>query len=256
MKSNEVYDLIFGENPSWKSIIYRLVREGKINPWDIDISVLTQEYLKTIRKMENFNFRISGKVILAAAILLKLKTNQLGLKEFISLTENESQEEEIYEIEFPEVSPEEEVTEDTTEKAKSKVDVKVPHERKRKITISELTKALKKAIEVEEKREERKEEDTKKLEKKREKMKKKRKGIDIFKKIKNVYKRVRVFIKDKKKENAELVDIVPTDKKKDIIWTFVPLLHLADSGKVKIEQKETFGPIWVSLENEKRKKKD
>mgnify|MGYP006273506127 CR=1 FL=1 len=255
---NKVYDLIFNEeNPSWESIIYKLVREDKIDPWDIDVSVLTKEYLKMMDNLEIFNFRISGKVILAAAILLKLKSRELGLTDFIDMTEDNPPEE-VYAIDFPEVLPTDE-TNVLPEKKEKKVNVKVPRARQRKVTLSELTEALRKAIEVEERREQRKKHDINRMEKKRNKIKTRRKGIDIFKKIKEVYNRVRIFVKDKKGDNADFLDILPSNKKEDVIWTFVPLLYLSNSGKIKIDQKESFGPIWVSLNkkvNGKRKKQN
>lgn len=251
---DRVYDLIFNEeDPSWESLIYQLVRDGKIDPWDIDISVLTKEYLKIINNIKNFNFRISGKVILAAAILLKLKSKVLGLQEFVELTEEP--EDEVYSIAFPDLVPENSLDEANIKN--KNVDLKVPRSRKRKVTLSELTEALKRAIEVEERREERRKEDLKVLEEKKKNIHNNRKNkIDIFKKIKEVYNRIIVFIKDKKSTNAEFIDILPSQEKRDIIWTFVPLLHLANSGKIKLEQKESFGPIFVSLLNGRNKKQN
>ncbi|UCD03798.1 MAG: segregation/condensation protein A [Candidatus Woesearchaeota archaeon] len=254
---DKVYELIFNEeDPSWESLIYQLVRDGKINPWDIDISVLSQEYLKMMDNLKNFNFRVSGKVILAAAILLKLKTRGLGLEEFVSLTEEP--EEEVYSIAFPEPMPDDMdgsiIGADNLDKA---VDLKVPRARKRKVTITELTEALKRAMEVEDRREERRKEDLKILEEKKRKMSNNRKKkIDIFKKIKEVYNRIILFVKDKKGNTAEFVDILPSQEKRDVIWTFVPLLHLAHSGKIRIEQKEAFGPIFVSLKNGRSKEQN
>jgi len=249
---DKVYDLIFNEeDPSWESLIYQLVRDDKIDPWDIDISVLTQEYLKMMKNIKNFNFRISGKVILAAAILLKLKSKGLGLEEFVELTEEPL--EQVYSIDFPEINPDISLVTGVEDSGKE-VNVKVPRSRTRKVTLSELTEALRKAIEVEERREERRKEDIRIIDEKKKKISTRTK-IDIFKKIKEVYNRVLVFVKDKKGDNAEFVDILPSQEKKDVIWTFVPLLHLANSGKIKLEQKEAFGPIFVSISNNGRSKK-
>lgn len=254
---DKVYELIFNEeDPSWESLIYQLVRDGKINPWDIDISLLSQEYLKMMNNLKNFNFRMSGKVILAAAILLKLKSKGLGLQEFVELTEEPK--EEVYNISFPEAMADDMegsmVSDDALDKS---VDVKIPRSRKRKVTITELTEALKRAMEVEERREERRQEDLRILNEKKKKIKNNRKNkIDIFKKIKEVYNRIVVFVKDKKSDTAEFVDILPSQEKRDVIWTFVPLLHLANSGRIKLEQKEAFGPIFVSVKNGRSKEQN
>src|SRR3989338_9890515 len=82
---NDLYNLIFEEDDiTWQAVILELVRENKIDPWDIDISVLTQEYLKILKKLKEMNFRLSGKVVLAGAILLKLKAERLGVDQLLS----------------------------------------------------------------------------------------------------------------------------------------------------------------------------
>src|SRR3990167_3010217 len=62
---------------TWQSIIYELVKTEQMDPWDIDISLLTQKYIDMLRTLKEHDFRISGKVLLAAAILLKMKSNKL-----------------------------------------------------------------------------------------------------------------------------------------------------------------------------------
>ena len=62
---------------TWQSIIYELVKTEQMDPWDIDVSVLTQKYIDMLRGLKEHDFRVSGKVLLAAAILLKMKSNKL-----------------------------------------------------------------------------------------------------------------------------------------------------------------------------------
>ncbi|MGC9058654.1 MAG: segregation/condensation protein A, partial [Candidatus Nanoarchaeia archaeon] len=147
--SDLVKELIFqSEDITWQSLLYELVREEKINPWDIDISILAQEYLKIISKLKELNFKLSGKVILAAAILLKLKAEKIGLEQLLALTnpqENQENLDESEELMISSIDFEKRFT-------KVKIDPKIPLPRKRKVTLLELIEALKKAIEVEERR--------------------------------------------------------------------------------------------------------
>src|SRR3989344_920728 len=62
---------------TWQSIIYDLIKTGEMNPWDIDISLLSQKYIEVIRGMQEANLFLSGKVILASAIMLKIKSDKL-----------------------------------------------------------------------------------------------------------------------------------------------------------------------------------
>ena len=90
MGTNKIYDAIFSEDDiKWQSIIYELIRSKKVDPWDIDLSKFSDEYLNTISNLKSLNFRISGKVVFAAALMLKIKTNHLGLDDFILLTNDE-----------------------------------------------------------------------------------------------------------------------------------------------------------------------
>ena len=62
---------------TWQSMIYDLVRTEQMDPWDIDVSKLTKVYIETLKKLQQINFRITGKVVLAAALLLKIKSSRL-----------------------------------------------------------------------------------------------------------------------------------------------------------------------------------
>ena len=56
-------------------IIYDLVREGKIDPWNIDIVDLYDKYMERISQMKQDNLRSVGKAILFSATLLKIKSD-------------------------------------------------------------------------------------------------------------------------------------------------------------------------------------
>ena len=72
---DRILDLILEQNEvTWQTIIYDLIRSEEMDPWDIDVSVLTARYIETIKKMKEMNFFISGKVLLAAALLVKIKS--------------------------------------------------------------------------------------------------------------------------------------------------------------------------------------
>ena len=65
--------LIEKDDVSWQSILNELVRTEKMDPWDIDVSHLTHKYIETVKNLKKADFRLSGKVLLAAAMFLKIK---------------------------------------------------------------------------------------------------------------------------------------------------------------------------------------
>ena len=75
MSHERVLDLLLKESEiTWQTILGDLVKSGEINPWDVNISELAKKYLEIIKKMQESNLFISGKVLLASAILLKIKS--------------------------------------------------------------------------------------------------------------------------------------------------------------------------------------
>jgi len=223
-----VYDMIFKEDDvTWQSVIYELAREGKIDPWDIDISVLTAEYLQMLKKLKEMNFRLSGKVILAAAVLLKMKAERIGL-------------EQLYLLMNP---PEPEVFGDEPELekhfTKAELQSRIPFPRKRKVTIFELVDALKKAVDVDERRRQRV------LDLKPAPRILEIKRPEIFSKIQAVFSKLRELARKFKSKLIPFEEIIPSNEKKDIIWTLIPLLHLANEGKLELVQEEAFGKIFI-----------
>ena len=75
---DKLYQMLMNEDEiTWQTLIYELVKTEEMNPWDIDISQLCAKYIEAIQELQEHNFFISGKVVLAASILLKLKSFKL-----------------------------------------------------------------------------------------------------------------------------------------------------------------------------------
>jgi segregation and condensation protein A len=231
LNPNEVvHNLIFQEDDvTWQSVIYELAREGKIDPWDIDISVLSAEYLQMVRKLKEMNFRLSGKVILAAAVLLKMKAERIGLEQLYLLM-NPPDELEI---------DAEDGLELDKHFTKAELQSRIPFPRKRKVTIFELVESLKKALEVDERRRQRV------LDLKPAPRLLNIKKPDIFSKIQVVFSKLRELAKKFKSKLIPFEEIIPSTEKRDVIWTLIPLLHLANEGKLDLVQEEAFGKIFI-----------
>lgn len=58
-------------------ILVSMAKTGKINPWNIDIVDITDKYLAQLFQMKAQNLKLTGRTLLFAAILLKLKSNVL-----------------------------------------------------------------------------------------------------------------------------------------------------------------------------------
>jgi len=59
------------------AIVYRLVEEGKLDPWNVDIVQLAHAYIEEIKKMELLDMRIPARALSAAVFLLKKQIDAL-----------------------------------------------------------------------------------------------------------------------------------------------------------------------------------
>ncbi len=238
---DKIYNLLLDKDEiTWQAILYDLVRSGEMDPWDIDISLLTRKYLDTLKDLKESNFLISGKVVLAAAILLKIKSERL-LNEKIALFDKQlfySEEEEFSELnEFEEEAQRIQMLENP------KLVMKTPLARKKRVSLNDLVGALQKALEVDQRRSLRKMREREHVER----VKIPEKKIDITSLIKNLYENILNMFK--KKEIISFGELMTSDRKEDKILTFIPLLHLVNQGKIDINQEEHFGEIYISKLN-------
>ncbi|MBI2523205.1 segregation/condensation protein A [Candidatus Woesearchaeota archaeon] len=244
MDSHErIFQILYNEDEvTWQSLLYELVKKEGMDPWDINISLLTKKYINTIKKLKELDFRISGKVLLAAAILLKMKSNRLlneDLSEFDRLL---TQEEEVVE----ELGLEEQQQYKLGEKPI--LIPRTPQPRKRKVSIFDLVNALEKALEVKQRRV------LNSIPPMNVKMPERKR--DITEVIREVYSRINSFFMINSQKKLTFTQLVPSQKKEDKIFTFIPLLHLTNQRKVNLEQKEHFGEIEIMLNTQKEVDKE
>ena len=236
---DKVYQMLMNEDEiTWQTLIYELVKTEEMNPWDIDISQLCAKYIQAIQELQEHNFFISGKVVLAASILLKLKSFKLvdeDIADFDNLLFH--QEEDLLSDEIEEGS--------SFQRDIPPLLIKTPQARKRKINLNDLINALQQALEVENRRVIRRL-DERVLRVLDVPVKK----IDISSLIKNLYMRIKEFFQ--KQQKITFTQLLPSQKKEDKLATFVPLLHLASQGKINIEQEIPFGEIEITAYEEKQ----
>ena len=199
-------------------ILLQLVTMGKVDPWNIDIVDLTEKYIERIREMQDLDLRISARAILAASILLRMKTEAL-------LYGNEEEEEK------------------KEERIRVDVEPYVPPLRRveRYYTLDDLIEALMDALEEAEKKKPRKK---KKVEIEEEIFVVDDFRVDIEKHVNRLYAIVKELYEETK-EKISFWELIFDPTPKIIARTFLYLLFLANMGKVELIQEEPFGEIFV-----------
>ncbi len=230
----QIHGLLFGERVSWQSIIYDLINSEQLNPWDIDLSILANKYLERIRRIEELNFFVSSKVLFAASILLRIKSD-IVLNDDLKILDdllfgrkdNQKYVRERIELEgeIPGLIP------------------RTPLPRFRKVSLDELMSALGDAIKTETRR-------IKKVvvEKQHEievNLFLPKRKINLKDEIEKTYSRlIEAF---SKREGRLAFSEFAGVSKEEMIASFITLLHLDNQQKVWLEQDESFGEIWIML---------
>ena len=232
---DRLYNLLMQKDEiTWQSIIYDLVRTGEMDPWDIDVSVLSKRYLETLKTLKEAHFLISGKVVLAAAILLRIKSDKLVTEKIANLDSQLFSQGEIEDLDN---------FEDNIERIKllgnPRLTIKTPLARKRKVSLNDLMGALQRALEVDQRRTLKRLREEEHLSK----VKIPEKKVDISVLIKELYTKISDLFS--KKPTLTFSELVPGGRREDKIITFIPMLHLVNHGKIDIEQKEHFGEIDI-----------
>ncbi|MBD3164614.1 hypothetical protein GF323_05400 [Candidatus Woesearchaeota archaeon] len=232
----QVLDIILDKNQiTWQSIIYDLINSEQMDPWNVDVSLLTQKYIEMIKSLKEHDFRVSGKVLLAAALLLKIKSTKWLTEDIANLDSLFSSAED----EMDDLLEDMDEEYSSAEHIDNELIPRTPQPRKRKVSVYDLVNALEKALEVKHRRVLRNMPamDVTLPAKKK----------DITEIIREIYTKIRGFFNANSKKRLTFSGLVGSDLKEDKIYTFIPLLHLTNQRKIDIEQHQQFGEIEIML---------
>ncbi len=59
-------------------LLVDLAKKGEIDPWNLDIVQVADQYLKAVSELQSSDLKITGKTLLFLAILLRMKSDQLA----------------------------------------------------------------------------------------------------------------------------------------------------------------------------------
>ena len=210
----------FVQNTTWREMLIEMVDTKRLDPWDINITEMVEGYIELIMKMQKLDLRLPANIILAASILLRMKSESLEI--FSAFNENED-----VPLELP---------------ARQNVDIPAlllksrqqPH---KKVTLQELLDALDSAMKFEEKR--------KTFRSEMEAPINIIVGNDIDERIEETYKLL--LSKSDKLGMATfnfLTKEFPTNEER-LLNLFIPLLFLFQKNKINLIQEEFFGEIVI-----------
>ena len=212
--------------PSWKTILLELIDSKKLDPWNIDIVEIADAFLKRVRDLEKLDLMVQANVILAAAILLRYKSDYLRFLQ--------------YQEQMTDYIPEESAPLDSDEIPQLTLSSRIPP--KRQVTLDELVKEMEKVIKYDS--------DERLVHKTRGGIDQiidlKLNGVDIEAKMELLIEKIRGSVDE---EGWTIFSrlIEKRDDRQELIYALMSILHLTQKEKIDIRQDALFGEIFIRL---------
>ncbi len=244
-------------------ILLNMAKTGQIDPWNIDIVKIADEYLRAVADLkdeadesgQSIGLKITGKMILYLAILLRMKSDQLAGIDYLEPPEDSFQDHEMEEdIELADGNRQKLLPYNSIDEfLERRTSIKA--RRIRKVTLKDLIVELKRYEELEAKRTLRQ-----KLEKNEERHEMRDyshltsddiEGLaheefieDTILRLMGVLERLLVYHEEI--SLSQLMDEGEIDK----VSAFLALLFLSARGQVNMHQEEFYSELYVSYDDD------
>lgn len=206
-------------------ILVNLAKNNEIDPWNIDIVEVTDKFLRHVDEMEKMDLRVSGRTLLYASILLRMKSNALvDIQQPLEIIDDDYEDFVISDYPVP-VLP-------------------LRRTSNRPVTLEELLSELKKAEVVEKRRVDR-------VEHKIEERRATTEEVLSFAHEEDIEGRIgkmRTFLEGlfTKQKYIKFTDLCGSLDISAKVMTYLAILFLATRKEIWIEQEELFGEILIS----------
>jgi len=233
MQDDIVKILLNSDDISWKDLLIQLVQQEDMDPWNIDMHIVTDKFIEVVHNMHEADMKVSGKLVLAAALLLKIKSQHYVENDMTAIDAIlQDDVEEYYEDYF------EDAVEQTKEKVSTQLIPRTPQARTRKVSIYDLVNALQKAMVS------KKKQLTTKMPDRTYELP--NDPVDITEVIEQTLYKISHYHKQKTKVTFSKL-LPPQPDKLDKVYTFIPLLHLENERKIDTVQPKHFDDITIAL---------
>ncbi len=239
VNQDQIHDLLFNREVGWQEIIYDLINTTELDPWNIDIGILVEGFLVKIQEYEEMDFFVSSKVLLAAALLLRIKS-ELILSKYMRTIDNIlfGEEEKQAPRELERIELDEEIP---------GLIPRSPMPRFRKVTLNELIESLNKAIITENRRIKKAIVDKNAL---RETGISLPKGnFNIKNKLKTIHGKILLYFDANQSHRKVSYTKIIGDEKQNRALSFFPMLQLESNGELWLEQENHFEEIHIWLKH-------
>jgi segregation and condensation protein A len=208
------------QEATWKEVLIELVHRNKFDPWNVDIGEIVDKYIETVKALRVMDLRMPANIILASAVLLRLKS------EMLSVAEPEPEQIAGVPYERPDVEVD-------------ALSLRPRPQVKRRIALVELIQALEEAMVIKERRESA-------FMSSHVTLNMPESSRDIGEEMEELYEKMKSRVD--KKNMVTFSALTGTYEFEDVMRSlFIPMLFLAQGGRVFLLQEEFFGEIIIHL---------
>ncbi|MDW7727595.1 MAG: ScpA family protein [Candidatus Methanoperedens sp.] len=209
-------------------ILVNLAKSGEIDPWNIDIVEVTDKFLHQVEKLERMDLRVSGRTLLYAAVLLRMKSNVL--------VEMHEPEDIIDDYDFDD-------TDDFSVSDYPVPSLPLRRHSRRPVTLQELLSELKKAEKTEKQRAER----TKTIKEERRATVREVLSIAHEEDIESRVGKMKNLLDGlfEKQKYVKFSELSRTLDRSGKVMAYLAILFLATRKEIWLEQEEIFGEIFI-----------
>jgi segregation and condensation protein A len=232
MDEKKIMELITSEY-SWEQVIYKIVAWEGLDPWNLNLKILSDSFVNYLVKIKELDFKVPAKYLIIAAVLLRMKSDHL---QYIGdvVSEYMKEDEEVQDVAAEDIA-----LDGINGIEKFEVTpVTVPPKRhpRRRIMVTELITALRAVLRTDRRRSIRKE---------------KRRGLveigedRLTERIDSLYQKINEIMKNLKGDELKFSNLVKEWKREEIIDTFIPIVYLDHAKKIDMKQERIFDEIYI-----------
>lgn len=239
--------------PDGVELLVMLAKRGEIDPWNIDIAQVADQYLQAVAELQAADLKITGKTLLYLAILLRMKSDQLAGINYLNPPEDDFLDE-LMDPDFmdsPRLMRPKLHVRSLDEVIKRRTSTKQP--RIRTVTLEDLLRELRKYEELEARRS--LQEKVEKSSRRRmmdyadftaddiEEMAHEEFHEDHVTRLRHILERLLID-----QEQVSLEELM-RDGHLDRISAYLALLFLSARGSFSLEQSEFYGDLYVKMDD-------
>ncbi len=225
---------------SWEQVVYDLIASQGMDPWNLDLGLLSKSFLNYMKKIQELDFRIPAKYIIISSVILRMKSDSMRLLDMPSDEDGQI------------IDSGEELLDGQKE---SPINFNLGlfslQERRRparQVMVTDLISSLRKVLNSQER--------------KQMEMEVARSKITIntdrvIDRINRVFGKISSLLtKMKKEEEIQFSKIVDKWDRKEVVEHFLPIVYLDNQKKIQCRQEDFFEEIYIKKHDQRNGSED